>query len=265
MRILKKAPPIWGAFLFLWLYGFQAHAVCLAPVPGKGESVTISHVYDGDTVLLTDGRRVRFAGMNTPETGKKGRRSEPYAAQAKRRLSAIVKHADLRFLPGQKTTDHYQRTLGYLFAHDRLVSELLVEEGLAFWIAIPPNTRYLDCLMAAEKRAKEAQRGLWSLRGTVRKVKSLRHSEAGFRLLTGRVSKVKPVRSGTLVEVDDTLAIMIGRGAEKLFTGANWQQRLSGQRIEIRGWIKPKANKAPAFYKPWSMRLTHPAQIRVLR
>jgi len=36
------------------------------------ERVRVIHVYDGDTVKLADGRRLRFIGINTPETWSDG-------------------------------------------------------------------------------------------------------------------------------------------------------------------------------------------------
>ena len=38
--------------------------------PSNLEFVSVSKVVDGDTIELTDGRRVRYIGINTPERGQ---------------------------------------------------------------------------------------------------------------------------------------------------------------------------------------------------
>lgn len=56
----------------------------------------VRQVVDGDTLRLVDGRSVRLIGINTPEVGRKGRSSEPYAEAARRRLQALVNASDGR-------------------------------------------------------------------------------------------------------------------------------------------------------------------------
>ena len=50
---------------------------------GAQEQVEVSYVYDGDTVKLADGRRLRFIGINAPEIGHHGEPNQPFAAQAR--------------------------------------------------------------------------------------------------------------------------------------------------------------------------------------
>ena len=45
--------------------------------------VSVTHVVDGDTVKLADGRTLRFIGVDTPEIGHEGRPSQPFAAEAR--------------------------------------------------------------------------------------------------------------------------------------------------------------------------------------
>jgi endonuclease YncB( thermonuclease family) len=47
-----------GCFLLLWLQ--------LAHMAAASEWVSVKWVDDGDTILLTDGRRVRYIGINAP-------------------------------------------------------------------------------------------------------------------------------------------------------------------------------------------------------
>ena len=46
--------------------------------------------FDGDTLALEDGRSVRLLGINTPETGRDGEPSEPFAEDARALLSRFA-------------------------------------------------------------------------------------------------------------------------------------------------------------------------------
>ena len=83
--LLKKAS-LAGAFFVsaIWLVPAQAQVFC--PAPSTVDTFKVQRVVDGDTVRLKDGRSVRMIGVNTPETGKKGRSDEPFAVAARERL-----------------------------------------------------------------------------------------------------------------------------------------------------------------------------------
>lgn len=48
-------------------------------LPNDAEQHTVRNVYDGDTLTLTDERRVRLLGIDTPEI----KENQPYAEEAK--------------------------------------------------------------------------------------------------------------------------------------------------------------------------------------
>ena len=83
--------------------------------------MTVKKVFDGDTVLLTDGRTVRLIGINTPEVahnagkGRKGNAAEPLAGQAQQALQRLVVGKPIRLQLGVLAVDHYGRSLGRLF------------------------------------------------------------------------------------------------------------------------------------------------------
>ncbi|MBI3003638.1 MAG: thermonuclease, partial [candidate division NC10 bacterium] len=66
---------------FLALALLLAAAGSAAPA-GPGSRVV--RVLDGDTAVLASGERVRYLGINAPETG------EPFAAEATARNAALV-------------------------------------------------------------------------------------------------------------------------------------------------------------------------------
>jgi micrococcal nuclease len=257
MRILKKALLLWGAFFIAC--SSLVYAQC-----GDSSSarlVSVAHVYDGDTVRLADGRRVRLIGLNTPETGKEGFPSEYLADEASRKLREMLSNGNVKLALGVERQDRYKRWLGHLYVNDELVSERLLREGLAFHINIPPNTSLAHCLKQAEIEAIGASRGLWS-RSPWREVSSLDSKEVGFRLLKGQVSAIKAIKSGWIVEIDDLLALKINRQVgEELLWFLNRPASI-GVVVGVRGWVRPKADNAPSHYQPWFMSLSHKAHLK---
>jgi endonuclease YncB( thermonuclease family) len=75
------------------------------------EVVTVNRVIDGDTIELTDGRTVRFLGIDTPERGDCG------YSEAGDRLSELLAAGDVTLITaGGDDTDRYGRILRYVEA-----------------------------------------------------------------------------------------------------------------------------------------------------
>ncbi len=55
------------------------------------ERVSVTHVYDGDTIKLDDGRKIRLIGINATESGRAGQPDQPFAAEARDRLRSLIK------------------------------------------------------------------------------------------------------------------------------------------------------------------------------
>jgi micrococcal nuclease len=127
--------------------------------------VEVTRVVDGDTIDISpsvEGRsRVRLIGMDTPEVHFG---TQPYgpeaSAFAKRELEG--EEVDLE-LDVQKI-DPYGRLLAYVYLPDgQMFNETLFEEGYAQVATFPPNVKYQDRFLAAQREAREANRGLWGL------------------------------------------------------------------------------------------------------
>lgn len=255
MRILKRALPLWGAFFVV--FSLPVYSQCGSDL--ALEPVTVAYVYDGDTVRLSDGRHVRLIGLNAPEVAKNGA-GEPFSDAAAARLEALLQRGDVFLALGEEPQDHYQRWLGYLYVNQQLVAEQLIREGLAFHIALPPNVQFLDCLKQAERDAAKAGRGLWRT-SPWRDVTQLSQRDVGFKLVKGRVSLVKAIRAGWILELDGLLALKISRSiGDDLWVGGDINA-LEGKLVYVRGWVRPKRSSAPSHYLPWSMTLSHKSHI----
>jgi micrococcal nuclease len=123
------------------------------------ESGRVQKVFDGDTVLLSDGRKVRYLGINTPEQG------EPFYLEAKRLNKSLVLGKDVRLEFDKKRKDKYGRILAYVYVGRQMVNARLIEDGLAHAFFIPPNQKHNALLLRLQASAKERKAGIWSTRG----------------------------------------------------------------------------------------------------
>ncbi|OWL88136.1 thermonuclease family protein [Halopseudomonas aestusnigri] len=259
----KKASLVGAFFLVCSLLAgcVQAdppQASCVMP-PGV-EAVSVRSVTDGDTLRLADGRRLRLAGINTPEIGRDGKASEPWAQAARRELLALVDSESLQLKVGDDPQDHYGRTLGYLFdSHGRSVEAQLLQAGLGYAIVIPPNAALADCYLAAERDARQARRGLWQA-DVVRSVEEL--AEGGFHLLRGRVAAVTQESQAIWIDLEGPLTLRLERRDLVNFAsvpGASWV----GREIEVRGWVADRREQQNGFRR-YMISLRHPAQLHPL-
>ena len=84
---------------------------------GSTEHSQVTYVYDGDTVKLKDGRRLRFIGINTPEVSRKGKPVQPLAEAARTALQDLLDthNGTLLLQYGQQDHDRYGRLLAHVF------------------------------------------------------------------------------------------------------------------------------------------------------
>jgi micrococcal nuclease len=120
----------------------------------------ITRVIDGDTVELEDGRKIRYLGVDTPET-QGVTTPDCYGPEAKAFNVMLVTGQPVRFEYDEECEDHFNRTLAYVFLGDRMVNEVLLERGLAKKLIISPNKKYEEQLTEVERQAEAARAGLW--------------------------------------------------------------------------------------------------------
>lgn len=138
--------------------------VAAAPVVGAAEGFQVKWVADGDTVLLADGRWIRYIGINTPEVATKDHRGEPLGNAARSRNRSLINGFPVSFELDREQQDRYGRTLAYVTNHSgQMINETLATEGLAYCLWLTPNDRHAERLLNAQRQAMAARRGLWAL------------------------------------------------------------------------------------------------------
>jgi micrococcal nuclease len=138
--------------------------VPLAPAAAD-EFGRVKQVYDGDTVLFEDGRRVRYLGINAPEF------REPFYLKAKRYNESLVLGREVRLESDVERTDAYDRLLAYVYAGDQLVNAELVRQGLAHAFFVGPGRKHNALLLRLQNEARQRRQGIWSVRGRPKDLK----------------------------------------------------------------------------------------------
>jgi micrococcal nuclease len=142
------------AFLLLLVAGVACHAA---------ERVRVKWVADGDTIILADGRHVRYIGIDTPEIESPHRPAEPMADEARTINRELVEGKSLQLIYDRERKDRYGRTLAYVYRRDDglLVNAELLRRGAAFVLVQFPNTSKAAQLLNAQREAMEQGRGIW--------------------------------------------------------------------------------------------------------
>ena len=133
-------------------------------------SARIVRVVDGDTVVARVGdatERVRYIGVDTPESVKPDTPVECFAKQAAAANRRLVDGRRVTLLIGREGRDRYGRLLAYVFVggSDRSVNATLVARGFGHVLTIPPNDSQAPAYRRLERRARERAAGLWGACG----------------------------------------------------------------------------------------------------
>ena len=143
------------------------------PPPGDAETFRVKEVVDGDTIVLEDGTKVRYIGLNTPE------RDRPFYEEATDANRKLVENKEIRLEFDTVNIDQYGRTLAYVFEGETFVNLELLRQGYANVFTVPPNVKYEELFREAEQKAREAGRGLWATQETGVKIAHIQADAPG--------------------------------------------------------------------------------------
>ena len=127
------------------------------------ELVTVAEVVDGDTIRLSDGRVIRYIGIDTPETKHPQQGIECFGQAASQRNKELVVGKQVQLEKDTSETDRYGRLLRYVWLEGHLVNEQLIAEGYAVAISYPPDIKYQEQLRKAEEESRQKNLGLWAV------------------------------------------------------------------------------------------------------
>ena len=122
----------------------------------------VTRVIDGDTIdvrMAEEIYRVRYIGMDTPETYGG---MEHYGPQATEKNRELVEGKTILLAKDVSETDRYNRLLRYVFADGLFVNYELVRQGYATVTTFPPDVSCEATYLEAERFARENGLGLWA-------------------------------------------------------------------------------------------------------
>jgi micrococcal nuclease len=234
---------------------YHADAKTVAIKPGYG-FYRVKTVYDGDTVVLEDGRKIRLLGINTPEVQHKDKIAEAGGEDAKAWLIKKLQHTKVRLEFDSEKTDKYGRALAYLFTKKKEHINLsLVKEGLATTSIYPPNLLYVNELLAAENKAEQDQLGIWQQPGyaAIPVGKLTEEGHPGWSRLVGKVVTIRNTPKSIYLVFSSLFEARIERKWRSLFPDVN---DYLGKTIEVRGWLNNSR-------KHFSLLIRHPGAIKL--
>lgn len=137
------------------------------------QKVQVERVIDGDTIEILGGLRVRYIGIDTPETVDPRKAAQCFGREAAEKNRELIEGRTIEMEKDVSETDKYGRLLRYIYfpstgsgqAGDIFINDFLVRQGFARASTYPPDIKYQEQFRQAEKEARENNRGLWAVCG----------------------------------------------------------------------------------------------------
>ncbi len=136
------------------------------PVPSPrlsatGGQATVVAVLDGDTIVISGGQKVRYAGLNTPESHHPDKLPEYCGQEAFEANRRLVAGQTVRLEFDARRRDKYGRLLAYVYVGSLFVNADLIRQGYAQVSTYKGNQRYHEEFERLQQHAIAARRGLW--------------------------------------------------------------------------------------------------------
>jgi len=266
---------IWPKQILVMISVFAVALVTMGlrvPELKTGETGQVRSVLDGDTLFLKSGLKVRLSAIQAPKLplGRAGFEAWPLAEESKAALQALTDGKSLQLYYGGERRDRYDRALAqtYTLADDGTKDVWLQEEmvrlGMARVYTWPDTFQDSEKLYAAEIKARETKRGIWS--NNYYRIRSpepdiLAQDIDSYQIVQGIVTSTADVRGqvylnfGANYKTDFTIAI--AKRDRKRFEKAGLDPLgLEGATVRVRGWIE--LSNGPIVW------LDHPERLEVL-
>lgn len=231
------------------------------------KSASVHHIIDGDTLVLTDGKKVRLLGINTPEVNfHKPQQSQPLGISARSRLQEMLPDgSQVTLIFDQRKKDRYKRLLAFVRYINKEgveidTGEVLLKEGFAWQYLILPNQKCWKNYRQAETKAYEKQSGVWDKRNyqTERAATTtLSNQKRQYKRLSGTVTATDHSAKNYWFIIDDTVWLGIARKDAHYF-GSEIDNIKQGTSLLISGWMYRS-------YQKLRIKARHPQAIRIFQ
>ena len=127
-------------------------------------------VYDGDTIKVTGFDltfKIRLVGIDSPEIGYKGQKSQPFSQKAKQHLESLLDNRKIAIK--SYGTGAYNRQLAEVFVNNKNINMEMIRAGLAeVYKGRRPKNLDSQTYLEEEVRARRAKKGMWIQGSTYR-------------------------------------------------------------------------------------------------
>ena len=133
-----------------------------------GLTALVTRAIDGDTIEIETGQKVRYIGIDTPETKHPKKPVQCFGEEAYRKNKTLVEGKRVRLVKDISEVDRYGRLLRYVFVDTEasptgiFVNDVLVREGFAHASTFPPDVQHAELFLRSEQQARMNKDGLWS-------------------------------------------------------------------------------------------------------
>ncbi|MDT8311938.1 MAG: thermonuclease family protein [Methylophaga sp.] len=217
----------------------------------------VDYVYDGDTLVLENGERVRLLNINAPEISSRHRDSEQGGEAAKTWLKQQIGNQAIYLRFDKEKRDRYDRMLAHIFLdNERHLNAEMLRQGLAALTVHPPNLLYVDEMQAAQQQAIDKQVGIWD--GQAYPLQAAQagldtSARRGWRRWQITPTEIKATRSQIWLMAGERLSLRIRKQQLPLFADP---QRYLNKPLEVRGWLSRRGND-------YFLQVLHPSAISV--
>ena len=140
---------------------FVVGAFLIGGAPTAVAASNVSKIYDGDTITMSNGEKVRLLQIDTPELSSK----ECYGDQARTELVKLLGNSGKVKLTSDSKLDKidkYGRSLRYVFMGKTNINLKMVEIGAAApYFYRGEAGAYSKAILKAAENAKKKRLGLW--------------------------------------------------------------------------------------------------------
>ena len=228
-------------------------SVLPCPMLAAGPARTVVRVIDGETIALDDGSDLRLVGALAPRAIDAGAEEGAWFPEtmAKEGLERLVLGKSIELAVRGDRNDRYGRILAQALliagVERRWVQGHMLEQGYARADTLPGTQVCMSELLARERIAREAGRGLWAEAAyqvrRAERTEEIARYKMTYQIVEGRIVRISVARGTTYLNFSRRWrhgfsAFLRSSDKHQLGGFASNPQAIVGRWVRVRGWIE---------------------------